>query len=520
MARLLTFVCFCSCVLAAAEPAADPKIVRVYPLGGRQGTAVTLEILGEHLSNATTVEFDCRDLIWTGTASASSGKLSGTVSIAPGAALGPHMLRARGLDGDSNSALFNVSQFASLLEAEPNDAMGSAQVVPSLPIDIQGRMDGSADVDVYAVDVRAGERWTFDLRAIEYGSALEARMSLQDAAGKRVAFNDDRADFDDNPFIDYTFSHDGRYYVRLDQYRGPRGFNFSKNCAYILRISALPQIAYSSPPGVRAGAISRIRLSGTALHSVKQIYLTELRRAEYARMTYPYTMPVHFRADPPTDSDVARIPGKVLSRKQDSLDAEFRIPRDARPGLWRLWIAGPQGVLDGPVIDLAASDERVLDGALDGPAKVNEYRIDGHAGKPLHCWTLAEQLGLPHLDSVLELRDAAGKKLAENDDVVAGQGTLIGNPDSSLFYTPREDGPLFLRVRDRNARTGPSYQYRIKIREERPTFHLITTPENFNVPRGGLAQIKVHLIREAGFEGEVEIWMEGLPPGIEKSSAK
>jgi hypothetical protein len=520
MTRLLTLACLCASLLAAAEPAADPRIVRVYPLGGRQGASVTLEILGEHLSNATTVEFDCRDLIWTETKLASAGKLSGTVSIAPGAALGPHVLRARGLDGDSSSALFNVSQFASLLESEPNNAVSGAQAVPSLPIDIQGRMDGAADIDVYAIDVHAGERWAFDLRAIEYGSALEARMSLEDAGGKRVAFNDDRADFDDNPLIYYTFTRDGRYYVRLDQYRGPRGFNFGKNCAYILRISALPQISYASPPGVRAGAVSRVRLAGTALQSIKQIYLTELRRAEYARMTYPHTMTVHFRPDPPTAKEVARIEGKVVSRKPDSVEAEFHVPRDARPGLWRVWVVGPQGVLDGPIIDLAGNDEQVLDGALVGPAKVNEYRIEGRAGKPLHCFTLAEQLGLPHLDTVLELRDAAGKKLAENDDVVAGQGTLIGNPDSSLFYTPREDGPLFLRVRDRNARTGPSYQYRIKIREERPTFYLITTPENFNVPRGGVAQIKVHLIRDAGFEGEVEIWMEGLPTGIEAPRAR
>ena len=33
-----------------------------------------------------------------------------------------------------------------------------------------------------------------------------------------------------------------------------------------------------------------------------------------------------------------------------------------------------------------------------------------------------------------EVRDSSGKKLAESADVVAGQGTLIGNPDSSLIF--------------------------------------------------------------------------------------
>ena len=91
-----------------------------------------------------------------------------------------------------------------------------------------------------------------------------------------------------------------------------------------------------------------------------------------------------------------------------------------------------------------AQEEMAINGSLQRPKEEDVYQINAVAGQPLHCWTLAAQLGVPHLDTVLELRDASGKKLAENDDVVAGQGTLIGNPDSSLFYTPTQDGPLTL----------------------------------------------------------------------------
>ena len=156
-----------------------------------------------------------------------------------------------------------------------------------------------------------------------------------------------------------------------------------------------------------------------------------------------------------------------------------------------------------------------INGALEEPGEKDIYAIHVFAGRPLRFWTLATQLGVPHLDSVLTLRDASGKRLAESDDVVAGQGSLLGNPDSSLFYTPREDGVLFVVVKDRTARGGPSYQYRLKVRSERPGFQLFTTPENFTVPRGGEAEIKVHLIREEGFEGEVSFWFEGMPPGVE-----
>ena len=75
-------------------------------------------------------------------------------------------------------------------------------------------------------------------------------------------------------------------------------------------------------------------------------------------------------------------------------------------------------------------------------------------------------------------------------------------------------------VRDRTRRSGPSYQYRLKVESERPSFQLFTTPENFSIARGEAAEIKVHLIREQGFEGEVSVWMEGLPGSIEGSRGR
>ncbi len=533
--RPLLLVCLLLGPPGTAALALGPKIVRVYPLGGQAGTSIPVEILGESLANASSVEFDCQDLAWSKTTSVSTAKLAGVISVSPHAAIGPHMLRAVTSDGYSTSAIFNVSRFPSVLEAEPNDIPGGAQQVRSLPVEIQGRLDGAADIDIFAVRVRAGERWLFDLRSIEQGSSVEARMYLLDADGKRVEFNDDRAEFDENPLIEHRFEKGGLYYVKLDQYRGPRGFNFGKNCSYTLRISALPAVRTIAPLGARRGTTARFRLQGTALDLVRDIYLTELRRAEYARMTYPYTMPIHFRSDPPTAAQVARIAGSVVRRSADVIDARFTIPSAVRPGLWRLWAAGKSGIADGPTVEIsdwreydeataAQADWRngsyVINGGLDRAGERDVFPIQARAGQPLHFWTIAAQIGVPHLDSVLELRDAGGKKLAENDDVVAGQGTLIGNPDSSLFYTPKQDGLLYLAVADRLKRGGVGFQYRLKVASDRPGFQLFTTPENFAVERGGSAQIKVHLVREAGFAGEVSVWFEGMPPGVEAPRGK
>jgi len=523
------------CVKVAARNPPSPKILSVYPLGAQQGTSVTVEILGEFLSNTTSIEFDCRDLVWTQTSYVSSGKVSGTVTISPHAPLGPHILRAVTLDGYSTSDMFNVGQYPSLMEAEPNDLVTQAQEIQGLPVEIQGRMKVAEDRDVFRIRVRSGERWTFDLRSIEYGSGLEAQMFLLDQAGHPIAFDDDRDDFDETPYIEHVFEKDGDYYLKLDQFRGVRGFSWGKNSTYTLRISQLPQISYVSPLGAQVGSRTRLRVLGNALEDLRGVYLTELRRGEYARMTYPYTMPIYFRSDPPTGDQVARIDGKIVSRTTGSAEVEFLIPDGTRPGLWHLWVTGSKGSADGLNLDISNSaeyDERkaaqgnrgkgpfVINGALEQPGEQDVFRIEGLAGQTLHFWTLAAQLGGRYLDTVLQVRDASGKKLAENDDVVPGIGTLIGNPDSTLYYKPQHDGPVFLTIKDRMGRGGPSYEYRLNVKSERPGFQLVTIPENFVVSRGDSAELKVYLIREAGFEDEVSVWFEGMPPGLESSRGK
>jgi hypothetical protein len=523
---------FCTILSAAAPPL--PRIARIYPLGGLAGSEVTVEILGDRLSNVTTVEFDCKDLAWRRTIESSAGRVKGVIAVAPHAPLGPHMLRASTKDGYSTSVMFNVDQFPSVVESEPNDVADQAQAIDAFPAAVQGRLDGAEDRDFYSIRARKGERRIFDLRSIESGSAVEARMFLLDEQGHKVSFNDDRDDIDENPLIEHTFEKDGKYVIGLDQYRGPRGFNFGKSNAYILRISSLARIEYTSPLGLRSGQTTRIRIFGSALETIRDVYLTESRRGEYTRITYPYTIPLHFREDPESAGRIRRIEGKPISREPGVIEAEFTVPADARAGLWRLWASGQNGISDGPPLEISASEEFgetagipapsngsiVINGSIDKPGEKDVYRVPGTTGRPIRFWTLATQLGVPRLDSVLTLRDASGTKLAENDDVVAGQGTLLGNPDSSLYYTPKSDGPLFLTVSDRVNRGGPDFQYRLKVAAEKPGFQLFTTPENFTVARGGSGSVKVHLVREAGFEGEVEVWFEGMPPGVESPKGK
>ena len=506
-----------------------PAITKMKPLGGPRGTSVRIELAGSELSNVRGAEFDTPEIRWQRTIAASSKRVEGEIVIGAGVGLGPHLMKLLTLDGHSQSVLFYVGQFPAVPDAEPNDSLAKAQPVTAIPAEIYGAIDAAEDSDYFAVEVKAGEELRFELRAYEYGSQLEAKLHLYDSSGRRLAFNDDFSDFDDNPVVSHRFGAAGRYFVHVDIYRGPRAYGAAVNNSYVLRLSRLPVLHHLSRLGAAPGATARLNIAGEGLEAASEVLLTQARRAEYFRMTYPTTIPVTLQAQSPR---VLR--GEIVKRQADKLEAEFRVPADTPPGLWRVSVVSPTGIAEGglfevaPALELAESKEIdarnaveiAVNGLLSTKRETDSYTLRVKAGVPLHIWTLSAQLGQPELDTVLELRSAEGKLLAESDDAVTGIASL-GNADSSLFYTPAADGLLTLTLRDRQNRGGEAYAYRLRIKPETPRFQLWTLPDNLTVTRGRDAELKVQMARETGFENEeVSVWVEGLPGVAEPPRAK
>ncbi|MBM3795806.1 MAG: hypothetical protein FJW31_17515 [Acidobacteria bacterium] len=491
----------------ALEPAATaPVLHRLEPFGGTRGATAEVALAGKNLQTFESVWFDTPDLRWANTTEVKPEQVRGRIEVAPGAALGPHLLYVRTRDGRTNSRLFNVLQFSTRAEAEPNDRREVAQPLTLQAQVVTGYLPERPDVDFYRFTARAGERWLFDLRSMEYGSHLECDMTLLDQHGKQVAFNDDRDEYLETPLLEHTFASAGTYYLKLDQYRGPQGVNCGSNCGYLLEISQLHRVESAYPLGAAPGAAVKVELTGTGLAKLDATELRAVRLGEYYRLTFPFTIPVHARPDQPVTISGHLSKGAV----------SFALPASAPTGLYRLWTHSPTGWSDSLSFQVAtpSAAERIIDGQLTGANKELRYPLEGRRGQPIHAYTLAAQLGLPAMDTVLELFDARGKLLAEHDDLMSGQGTVIGNPDSSLYYTPAADGPLELVVRDRIGRVGPGFSFRLHIRSAVPGFALLAEPEEFSMRRGAESEYVALLIKEPGFAEAVDVWFEGLPPGV------
>jgi hypothetical protein len=142
------------------------------------------------------------------------------------------------------------------------------------------------------------------------------------------------------------------------------------------------------------------------------------------------------------------------------------------------------------------------------------FRIEGRAGDRVIAEVTARRLASP-LDSVLELTDAAGKRLAFNDDHEDKADALnTHHADSLIRFTLPADGSYFLRLGDAQYEGGPKYAYRLRISPPRPDFALRVVPSAINAVSWQLKPITILALRKDGFEGEIALSFQGDPAGI------
>ncbi len=192
-----------------------PFVTSIFPLGGRIGEPVKIEMNGWNLEKAT---------------------LSPPSKDAkPGA----HLISATAGNFISNSVPFALDTLPECLEQESNDEPSKAQKV-KLPIIINGKADRPGDWDVFEVEGKAGQTIVAEVHARRLGSPFDSFVKVTSADGKIIALNDDHHDAASGLNTDHADSYvmvklpaDGKYFIHLGETRRHAG----KAYAYRLRIS-------------------------------------------------------------------------------------------------------------------------------------------------------------------------------------------------------------------------------------------------------------------------------------------
>jgi hypothetical protein len=193
-----------------------PFVTSFFPLGGRVGESHPVKMKGLNLGDAE-LTLPAKD-----------------------AGAGIHLIAANSDGLLSNPVPFAPDTLPEAFDREPNNTPARAQKT-TLPVIINGRIDRGDDMDVFQFDGKAGDTVVAEVHARRLDSPVDSVIKLTDAAGRLLAFSDDREDLGAGVNTHHADSYfmaklpvDGTYFVHI----ADTGRKAGEEYGYRLRISA------------------------------------------------------------------------------------------------------------------------------------------------------------------------------------------------------------------------------------------------------------------------------------------
>jgi len=467
---------------AVAALPGSPTVDRVLPRGGQRGTEVAVTLHGERLADAAELLFFEKGLEVLSLTAPDEKQVVAKLKIAPDAPLGEHRLRLRTRTGLSELRTFWVGPFPTVAEKGPNGDLDHAQPVER-NVTIEGVVTNE-DVDVFSLEMKAGERLTAEVEGLRLGDSLfDPFLAILDAKRFELASCDDCALTKQDPVVSCVVPADGRYFVliRESSYRG------SDRCLYRLHVGTFPRPLVAFPPGGKPGVESELTLLGDVSGPIVQKWTPEP-----GGPSETWLVPVQEGACAPSGVAVKVINADATLEVEP--DDDFAHATDATR-------AAPLAV----------------DGAIGRPGDVDCIRFTGKANAPLNVRVNARSVRSP-LDSVLTIHAADGKQLEASDDTIG--------LDSYIRFTPPADGDYFARITDHLGAGGPLYVWRFVITPVAPSLSLDVprfgrdsqARQTVAVPRGGRVALTLHAGR-GNFGGDLALTADGLPDGVKFTAA-
>jgi hypothetical protein len=494
-----------------------PAITHVLPAGLQRGQTTEVTIHGEQLEGLEQIVGPPGiRLIKVQSSEAKSARVA--LEVAADAPAGIQPCYFLGTNGLSNPKLIRIDAWPQALEQEPNNRLSEAT-----PVSVSSGMNGvlaAADEDWFRIDVSEGQRLVFDVLAKRLGSPLRPVLTLFDAAGRELHQPAPMAhDIAPDTRLMYAFKHAGTYFLRLHDLT----YTGSDFAVYQLRIGSINFATAMFPLGGQRGTKVPLTLSGGTLEQpvIHQVDLSADTPWPTTRLQLGY------------GDDVLLAPALFAAGDlPEAIEAE---PNDE---------TSQAQVLTWPV---------TVNGRIDCPGDRDLFRFHATAGSKLSLRVSAQQLGSP-LDAVVTITDTSGKELLTIDDRQPVQRDppvvrVIESPaidDPLGEFTAVVEGDYWLTIEDRFDKGGPDFGYRLELAPSAADFELVVQPSDagaagraqqpqrpngqvqptfsgvgsgsLSLDRGGAGSLVVRAFRN-GYNGAIQLNVEGLPAGIRASSA-
>jgi hypothetical protein len=539
-----------------SEPGVTGKILRIKEVPdlpdirlGSNGTPSTIDVGPLPPRNQVTVEVD----------------------VAPDAEIGPVRFRLLTPLGTSPEGRFLVEPYyGESTDREPNDTPEAA-VETFLPAVLVGVVSKPGDVDFYRIRLKAGQQISFLNGAMQIGSSLQPVVSILDSDLNAIREFGLKGGTEQLMFA-HRFEKAGVYYIRVTDYQhggSPRHF-------YRIVAGEFPLVESIWPLGVKKGVTAELALRGSHTAPKGKVSGTSTEDSMALRPQHAFNeVRAAIGDEPEIESQGGAVPVPVtINGRIATAGAENRYRFQARKG--------EQLILEVNARRLGSDLDSYLE-VLDGQGRPIERAVvrpiwetsttladksSNDRGIRLLAWnglqagdyvmigaeimrlqelpqgpdndTLFESFGgqrLSYFDTSAEAHamDSPAYKVQihspetkftpnglpvahlyfRNDDGGPGYGK-----DSVVHFTSPADGEYIARIRDVQGLGGENYPYRLTIRHPRPDFRLTVTPRNPNVPAGGSIPVTVTASRMDGFDGPIDVSIEGLPAGITASHGR
>ena len=468
-------------LIGADAARADAPVVRdIRPVGLIRGESAELIITGERLDDTRAIHsHDGPGLVFGEPKIIGPAEVRVPVTVAADCPAGTHRARLRTSTGWSYLRLLAVAAEPRAVETEPNNEPAAATEI-SLPACIEGEMKAE-DVDVFAVNLKAGQRFTAVAESIRLGRGLlDLHLSLADEKRFVLAASDDTALLGPDPMIRVEAPADGRYFliVREAAYEGADG------ARYRLRAGFWNQPVAIHPCGGNPGATAEVAFlfgDGTATKkSITWPNSTGMVRIDFSGadgVVAPVALPA--RVDP--------MPVVLETEPNDKRE-------QPNAGATALPVA--------------------FHGLLSTAGDEDFFQLPLKKGEAVELEAWGRRLGSA-ADLAIDVFAPDGKHRGGNDDA-------DGKPDSKHAFTAEVDGVHVVKVRDSLAAGGPAFVYRIEARAPSPALALsLPSPELNNTQAGqtvtvaqGNRAAMVFNVTRRGTSGDLNLELRGAPAGV------
>jgi len=370
-------------------------------------------------------------------------------------------------------------------EIPENDTAEKAQSVP-LPATICGTIEKGEDLDFYKIRVDQPGAWTFHMisqrlqnRLHDMQTRVDPMITLRSLAGATIASSDNS--FAGDPLMHVAIDTPGEYLleVRDVRYQGNADWTYAVEC------SARPFGQVAKPLAVAQGAPSTVQIVGLGFGADA---VAPVAPAASSGTRIEKFLPV-----------VGSLPLGPLQILATS-DPIFSEPSPALTA---------QAATETTPTQIAIPS--IVCGTIEQAEQIDRFRFEAKAQERLGFEVYARRLG-SELDAKLRILNSEGNQLSEADDSTFDR---VLSSDATLEnWTAPSDGIFTLEIRDLHGRGGPGFPYAVQVKRAEPYFVLEADTDKTPLATGSASVVYVKAQRRNGFAGDIQLGIEGLPPGV------